>query len=185
MAVDRELLIKMLSERSGYDVATPHGAERLQKDIETATGERLSVNTLKRILGIIPYFNSPRSSTLEILSRYLNFSNQKTFTIALQREKSDFSLPSNFIDASLLPEGCHIAIEWAPNRKLKLRHLAAGSYIVEKSVNSKLAAGDKLLLGYLSEGYPFIVKEVIRNGVSLGIYTAAVERGLSKVDVNE
>lgn len=185
MTMDSKLLIRMLSERSGYDVATPHGAERLQKDIEIATGERLSVNTVKRVLGVIPYFSSPRSSTLEIFSRYLNFPNVKSLMIALQSQQSDFSLPSNFIDASLLPEGCRLRIKWAPDRELYLRHQREGNYIVEKSVNSKVIAGDNLTLGYLSAGYPMIIKEVIRNGESLGIYTAAAEGGLKEVDIIE
>lgn len=33
----------LLLERAGFDVTTPHGAEKLQKDIESVTCERLSV----------------------------------------------------------------------------------------------------------------------------------------------
>lgn len=185
MKRDNGILIRMLSERAGYDVATPHGAEKLQKDILSATGERLSVNTVKRLTGVLPYESEPRLSTLEILARYLGFGHLESLEAALKENISGFCLPENFIDASTLPPGAMLYLEWAPGRRVAMRHTEGEYYRVEAVENSKLRKGDLLTLGYVAEGYPLIAKDVMRGGINMGEYTAAAEGGLTKVALDE
>ena len=173
----------MLAQKAGYDVSTPHGAERLQKDIETATGERLSVNTVKRLAGVIPYAHEPRLSTLEIIVRYLGYPSLRALKEAAEGNTSGFSLPGNFIDAAALPLHARLKLAWAPGRQLTLRHCGEGQYEVEEARKSKIQTSDHLRLGYIAEGYPLIVKAVERGGENLGEYTAAPEGGLSKVEI--
>lgn len=176
-------LKQLLAERAGFDISTPHGAEKLQKDILAATGESLSVNTVKRLVGVIPYECHPRLSTLEILSRYLGMTDLKCLLMLLYGQSSEFDIPENFIAAFALPERQHLWIEWAPDRKIILRHIEKGEFIVEESVNSKLRNGDVITLGYVAEGSPLLVRNVVRNGQSLGEYSAAVDTGLFKVSL--
>lgn len=178
---NREILTRLLAEKAGYDITTTHGAANLQKDLEIATGEKLSVNTLKRIVGILPYDGELRESTVDILADYLGYKSAKELNAIIEKGSSDFSLPDNYIDATKQREGMVFRIEWAPDRKINIRHKGEGEYTVMESVNSKLRAGDLLKLEYISEGLPFIVKEVIRDGVSLGPYTAASETGVKNV----
>ena len=173
----------MLAERAGYDVATPHGAERLQKEIEGLTGERLSVNTVKRIVGILPYAGMPRASTLDIVASYLGFKDAKTLEAFIARGVSDFALPPRYIDLTALQPDATVGVEWSPGRRITLRHLSDGRYILSESVNSKLREGDIINVGIVAEGLPLMVREVIREGVSLGPYTAALEGGLTKVEI--
>lgn len=70
MKLSREA-IKLLSEKSGRDVTTPVGADYLRNDIEATTGEPLSLNTVKRLTGLLPYDSEPRQSTLDILAGYI------------------------------------------------------------------------------------------------------------------
>ena len=183
MTYNRTILTRMFSERAGYDTATPHGAEKLQKDIADTTGELLSVNTLKRITGVIPYSGEPRLSTLEILARYLGFPSAQAMDAVLGGSTSDFNLPPGFINSATMKEGQRIRLSWAPGRTIVIRHSGAGKYDVEESVNSKLQAGDILNAGYLAEGYPLIIKEVWRDGNNLGEYNAASEGGLTEVEI--
>lgn len=185
MTADKEILKRMLAEKAGYDISTPHGAERLQKDIETASGEHLSVNTIKRLAGVIPYDHEPRQSTMEILARYLGYPSLQTLKAALKGHTSGFNLPDNFIDATGLPYHAVLKLVWAPGRQILLRHEGEGKFEVEETENSKLRPGDQLRLGYVAVGYPLIVKEVKRGGNSLGEYTAAVEGGLIKVEIRD
>ena len=49
--------------------------ELLAPDIESATGEHIGVNTMKRLLGFIADERTPRTSTLDVIARYLGFDN--------------------------------------------------------------------------------------------------------------
>lgn len=49
----------LLSRKAGVDVATPAGSDVLRHDIESATGQLLSLNTVKRLTGVIPYNCAP------------------------------------------------------------------------------------------------------------------------------
>ena len=181
--MDKNILVKMLSRRAGYDVATPHGADRLQKEIEAFTGDRLSVNTLKRLVGIMPYEGEQRPSTLDIVARYLGFRDAKELQAFADGKVSDFALPSDYIDLPTLEGDVTVVLEWSPGRRISMRRLPDGRYILTEAFNSKLRAGDILDIGVVAEGLPLLAREVIREGVSLGPYSAATEGGLTKVEI--
>lgn len=183
MRPDKGILVKMLADKAGYDVTTPHGADRLQKDIELASGERLSVNTIKRLTGVIGYEGGLRESTLDIVALYLGYNSARELNIFLSGASSDFRLPSNCMDLASLPADTLMEIEWLPDRKIRLRHLSGGRYLVEESLNSKIKDGDFLSLRIAGEGLPLLASDVERDGKSLGPYTAAPESGVTTVKI--
>lgn len=185
MVMDKGMIVKMLAKKAGYDVATPHGSERVQKDIELQTGERLSVNTVKRLTGVLPYDGLLRTSTLDIIARYLGYRGTGELLADLEGKASDFSLPEHFVDLSELQPETRVVLEWSPNRRIVMRHIEGGRYLLEQSCNSKLQAGDIIAAGMVAEGMPFIVRDVMRGDASMGPYTAAPENGLTKVDIVE
>ena len=63
-----ELQLNRLSERVGQDVRTPAGATALSIDIGSRTGHTLSVNTIKRLVGVLPEEVNPTRSTLNIIA---------------------------------------------------------------------------------------------------------------------
>lgn len=134
-------------------------------------------------MGIIPYKFIPRSSTLEILAKYLGFSSWDLFLATINDCVSDFNVENPFIEVSELDTGDEISFNWEPDRKIRLRHLGEGLCEVIEVANSKLAQGDRLQLVQLAEGYPLMVKEVLRNGMSLGNYTAAKTNGIYNITI--
>ena len=72
--------IHKLSEKVKDDVSTPAGATKLQLDIETATGERLGLNTVKRLVGVLSSDAKPRISTIKIISDYLGYPDWRAFS---------------------------------------------------------------------------------------------------------
>ena len=176
-------VIKMLSEKSGKNLNTPDGADFLRIDIEEKLGERISLNSVKRLLGLLPYESTPRASTLEIIARYLGFSSWNLLRDFLNGKVSDFNIKNNFIEMNSLPSGCKVVIKWNPNREILIRHSGNGEYIVEKAQNSKLLEDDHLFLSQIAVGFPLMVKEVVRTGKSLGNYLAAQTGGISYLEV--
>lgn len=71
--------INKLSEKLGSDVSTPYGASKLKLDIETITGERLGLNTVKRLVGVLSSDVKPRISTIKIISDYLGYPDWRVF----------------------------------------------------------------------------------------------------------
>lgn len=64
---------------SGQTLDSPTDYERLSADIQSKTGELISVSTLKRLFGYLKPGTVPRPSTLSVLSRYVGFSGWSDF----------------------------------------------------------------------------------------------------------
>lgn len=183
----RTVLIKLLSAKAGRDVTTPSGSEWLCRDIESMTGEMLSINTVKRITGVIDNRENQdiraRRYTLDIVARYLGYKDFSELETALEDNSSSFRKSEKIIDMPSLSVGTKVMIQWLPDRKIIIESVENGWFKVIESHNSKLLAGDLLNIYQVMQDYPFFVKEVIRDKNSLGSYTAAEERGVTFLKV--
>lgn len=177
-----QTVIDLLSEKSGKDVTTSYGADYLRNDIEAVTGESLSLNTVKRLVGHLPYDSTPRVVTLDIIARYLGYGSWQLLQESLTGRISDFNIEEGFIDLQAQPPGRIIRIGWQPDRSISIRHLGEGRYVVTESVNSKLNCDDVLYLSQIAEGFPFMVKRVERGGKNLGNYIAAKKHGIGSIE---
>ena len=184
----RTVLIKLLSEKAGRDVTTAFGSDWLCRDIESKTGEMLSLNTVKRITGVIDNRGEDRDLharryTLDIVARYLGYKDFQELESALNDNSSSFRKSDKLLDMTSLPRDCKVDIGWLPDRKITLGNRGDGWFEVEVSQNSKLRSGDLLNIYQVMQDYPLFVKEVIRDGVSLGSYTAAEDRGVTSIEL--
>lgn len=175
------ILISMLSEKAGINVSTPAGAEWLRNDIEKVTGENLSINTIKRITGVLEYEGTHRTIMLDIIARYLGYSSWSVLDKVLQEKISFFGEEKDALDLEKLPPGQLLEICWDPDRLISLRHTANKIFTVVESRNSKLQAGDTLKLSQIAPGFPFYASDVTRDGHSLGTYTAATINGVNSI----
>lgn len=181
-----QIQIEKLSERVGQDVTTPAGATVLQLDIETATGVSLGLNTVKRLVGVIRNdVTTPRITTLNVVANYLGYPDWETMDKDLTMKGSGFGRNNIFTEMSVLPTGINVEINWKPNRCIVIRHIGEGIYEVIESRNSKLSPGDILSLSQLAVGFPFVSRDVIRDGRSLGSYNAAPDAGITRLNIRE
>lgn len=177
----KTILISWLEKKAGYNILSPAGATNLCLDVQTATGTLIGVNTMKRLLGIIPSDHAPRTSTLDIVAIYLGAKSWSELSEMLYQGVSAFDTPPTFIDLSTQPVGKELTLVWPPDRRIRLRHSGEGKYQILESENSKLLANDLLTLTQVCVGFPFLVKEVCRSGQSIGTYTAALQTGLTSI----
>lgn len=176
------LIIMLLSKQANCDVTTPHGANILRNDIEARIGEKLSINTIKRLVGVIKSDGIPRQSTRDILAGYLGFNSWKELDLAISLPQSSaFYKQKPYIDAREEPSDSFLNILWEPKHGVKIKSLGDGKYLVAESLNSKLQKGDILFLTYLAKNYPMVVSEVIRGEENLGCYIAGIERGIISI----
>lgn len=177
------ILVKMLSEKAGRDVTTPSGADFLRNDIHTATGEPISINTIKRLVGILDYKGNHRLQLLNIIAKYLGYTSWSVLDEVLNQGISDFTTHNPFLELESLPKDQKIEIQWEPDRRLVIRHIEDRLYEVTDCRNAKLQAGDILTLYQIGVGFPFYAKDVKRDGRSLSNYTAANITGISKIKI--
>lgn len=180
------LQLEKLSEKIGQDVTTPAGATILQLDIESVTGARLGLNTVKRLVGVLSDDDMmPRPTTLNTLARYLGYPDWTSVEEDTLMKGSGFGAGNPFVDMAAFECGAMVEICWKPDRKIVLRHDGNGRYIVVGSENSKLRPGDAVLLSQLAVGFPFVADDVVRNQQQLGCYRAADGAGITRFDILE
>ena len=136
------------------------------------------MNTLKRLLGFIDDEREPRTSTLDVIARYLGFENWDILKTFDDRSNSSFESSSEEIRVNDLSVGQCIQISYLPDRQIELAYLGANRFRVKESANSKLLAGDEMTITHIVQGYPLLVSEVIRDGKSLGAFTAGKAQGI-------
>ncbi|MBR1934034.1 MAG: hypothetical protein IJ841_10165 [Prevotella sp.] len=170
----------LLAARLGQELRQPSDCERLVLDIESVTGEHIGLNTMKRLLGFIADERTPRTSTLDIVARYLGYDRWEALRLSdEQQSNSAFDdQPGSELLADDLDVGQRVLVGYQPNRLLTLRYQGQHRFIVEQSQHSKLQAGDQIVLTHLVSGYPLLVAQVLRQGSDLGPFTAGRAQGI-------
>jgi len=176
-------IIDKLQAKFGKQIRYSSDADELSHKISVATGKNISVNTIKRMLGMIGGEFTPRLFTLDIISVYLGFDNWESLAASTGRIESSLFNPKDEVIGSTLEEGDMIVFEYAPNRKVTLSCLGCSKFRVIGSENSKLQVGDAIRANFFVVNYPLIVSEVFRDGTCLGNFVAGKAGGLTSIRV--
>lgn len=183
---DGEILGR-LREKIGLAMDRNADFEVLSQAVCDATGERLGVNTLKRLFGYSIDRVTPRRSTMDVIARYLGFADYASL-LADMGEDADISAFSKIdcLEISELMVGARVRLAYEPNRRFLLTYLGNNRFAVEEVNGSRnIREGDELTITHLALGRRFVVAHVWRNGADLGPYEAAKFRGLTHIEVEE
>ena len=171
-------ITELLREKSGNEIRLSRDCELLALDVESVTGEHIGVNTMKRLLGFIADEREPRTSTLDIIARYLGYDDWEALRLMdANSSNSSFDDRDEYL-ACYLEIGQRVLVSYPPNRTLTIENQGDNHFIVLESENSKLLKGDQLTLTHLVRGYPLLVADVMREGSSLGAFTAGKSQGI-------
>ncbi len=171
MVLDKDV-ISWIETQCGRKIRCSADCEYLALDIESLTGEHIGVNTIKRLLGFIQNEHNPRTTTLDIIARYLGcetWENMRKYTRVLQT--SSFTNIRVAFPVREMEPGSRIRILYFPERIVDIEYQGDYHFIVFNSVNSKLQQGDQLFLTHIIPGSPLWVSDVIRDGKSLGSFS--------------
>ena len=80
-----------IEQRTGRSHTTPKDFDILAAEIQEQTSERVSASTLKRIWGYVESDNTPRFSTLNLLSRFVGHSDWQEFCNSLNTGTDTFT----------------------------------------------------------------------------------------------
>ncbi|MDE5745357.1 MAG: hypothetical protein K2H84_06840 [Paramuribaculum sp.] len=184
MPNNNEILCRLCRE-VGLDMTHSADFEVLSQAICDSTGEKLGVNTLKRLFGFKTDKVVPRLSTMNIIARYLGYTDYESLIKDLG-EDADISLftPIECLEVQNLEAGARLRISYEPNRELMLTYLGDFQFVVDMVKGShNICKGDLLTISQLAVGHRFVVAHVIRNGEDLGAYESAKFKGLETVEV--
>ena len=174
-------IIELLKRKSGNDLRLPSDCELLSLDIQSKTGVRIGATTLKRLIGFAQDERQPHTSTLDAIAHYLGYSHWQELASVEDKGNSDFETPDGEIRSADLQSGNSVEITWLPDRRVRLLYDGNCRYRVVESEHSKLMAGDEVEILNFVLHHPLLVLSVVRNGESLGQFTAGRVSGLSSV----
>lgn len=172
-------IIELLKHKSGNDLRSPSDCEYLSLDIESKTGIHVGATTLKRLLGFAEDERNPHTSTLDVIARYLGYAHWDELSKIEDKGNSDFDTADEEVRSADLQVGNSIEITYLPDRRLVLQYLGDCRYRVTVSENSKLHENDEVEILNFVLHHPLFVINVMRNGESLGQFTAGRISGLS------
>lgn len=184
MANENEIL-KRIRKKVGLAMTKSADFDVLSQAISDATNENLGVNTLKRLFAFRTDKVVPRLSTMDIIARYLGYSDYGTLIKELG-EEADISLfmPVDCIEIQELAKGSRIQIAYDPNRVFFLTYIGDFLFTVNKVEGSRnILKGDLLTITQLAVGHRFVASHVVRDGVDLGAYESAKFKGLKSVEI--
>lgn len=136
----------LLSEAIG-DYALNHGNK----------ADSVSASTLKRLFGYMRDHFSPSVTTLNILSRYVGFSDFHSFLNGLQSDE----VISKHIAAESLAIGEEITLGWEPSRTMTIRHEGNSQFTVIKSEGTRIVIGSKFHCAVIISGEPLILTDLL------------------------
>lgn len=176
-------IIELLKEKSGNQLRQPSDCEFLSLDIESKTRVRIGATTLKRLLGFAHDERTPHASTLNAIAHYLGYAHWEELLLIEDKGNSGFSTSDEEIRSVELQPDVHVEITYLPDRRVVMQYLGNQRYRIVESENSKLQKGDELEIQNFVLHHPLLVLNVLREGESLGQFTAGRVSGLTSVKV--
>ena len=176
-------IIELLKEKSGNQLRQPSDCENLSLDIESKTRVRIGATTLKRLLGFAHDERTPHASTLDAIAHYLGYAHWEELLLIEDKGNSGFSTSDEEIRSVELQPDVHVEITYLPDRRVLMQYLGNQRYRIVESENSKLQKGDELEIQNFVLHHPLLVLNVLREGESLGQFTAGRVSGLTSVKV--
>lgn len=173
----------LLRIKSGLSFAQSKDYSLLAEMILSTTGEHISDNTLRRVMGVKEDAGVPRPVTLDIIARYLGYESWNLYQRFGNEEVSDsrFIEQKNVVASSQLVIGQKLQLQYHPNRILILEYQGDEKYVVRSVSGGSLQEGDLLTIYNFVEGMTLFVSNVERKGKSLGQYLAGEVSGLLSV----
>ena len=185
---DKEALaaiVRITNENLGYEPTTPTGFNDLSRQIQQITGDSLSLSSIKRIWGYIPYNGDFSPTTLNILARYNGMKDWESFKKSLSNntntdDQSGFH-DNAITDTSKYIPGDRIELSWNDGKECELECVGPMRFRILRSKNIKLKSSDIVTLHTLCIGQPVYISDIIRGDMQYTAYVGAKKGGLVSI----
>ena len=176
-------LKKQVEGRLNRKMKTPSDFIFLSGVIWERTHETMSPTTLKRLWGYIDGADETRSSTLDILSRTLGFSDWDDFLRHLDTGGNSSPVQSPHLYARDLAPGDRLFVSWKPDRRCTFRYLGDSQFIVEKAEYAKLKEGNTFSASLFILGEPLYLSELVQGNNPPVAFVIGNKDGLCELEL--
>lgn len=178
-------IVRITNENLGYEPTTPTGFNDLIRQIKQITGDSLSLSSIKRIWGYIPYDGEFSQTTLNILARYNGMKDWESFKKSIEQntgndDQSGFH-DNTIIDTGKYKPGDMIELGWNDGKQCDLECVGQMRFRVLRSENIKLKTSDIVTLHTLCIGQPVYISDIIRGDIQYTAYVGAKKGGLLSI----
>lgn len=177
------LIIKEIEEKFGTPIKYPKDCESLSNSIQLNCNKLISVSTLKRLMGFVKQVEQPHKHTLDVIANYIGYKDWEDAIRFTENKDNSSFFQLEGIDVTTLKKGNKIEFTYEPKRLVVLSYLGDNKFKVKESTNSKLQKDDLITFTYIALNHPLISNEVIRNGNSLGKFTAGKVNGITSIKI--
>ncbi len=180
--------LKMLvAEKFGLSPCTPADFYRLSETIAASGAGYLSPSTLKRLWGYVKNSGARHLSTLDILARYIGYTDFSAFCRAVAPAISVESgyTAGDMLSVDTLPTGAEVEVSWLPDRLMTLRYIGNMTFDIISAVNTKLAAGAQVRCMQFVAGHPLLLDIVDEAGAGPMVYVVGKNNGIRWSLLNE
>lgn len=172
---------KLRSEVEGAFSRTPSTASDfydLSERIFERTHERISPTTLKRLWGYVNEDVQPRLFTLNVLSRFVGYSDYVALTQSDGETQSNLILSEHITDKDIA-RGQRVRLMWQPGRVCVVEHLGCGRFKVVEAQRTKLSVGDTFTCRLIMMHEPLFLDNLIHDGGAPTGYVAGRKDGVT------
>jgi len=176
-------IIEALGKECGHSISVAKDCSSLSDDIYKKTGQRISVNTLKRLTGILKEDRKPQDYTLKVLALYLGYDSWDKLTGEYADKYGSQICEGDIqqLNIAALEKGQKVRYSYNPDRVVDLEYLGDFKFEVLDGGTSKLEKGDTLIITQLAVGHELLATTVTREWKVLGHYETAKESGIGAI----
>lgn len=181
-----EILKHLVAEHANHKIETSTDFIFLSGMIQERVKATLGATTLKRIWGYIDGYANTRTTSLDILARFVGFTDWDTFVsdyCMTENAQSSHTVTAESIASADLPENAKVEIGWNPNRKCLVKHLGSGNFKVVESENSKIKAGDTFHCDRFTMNMPCLLDNAVIRGNGPGLFKIGGKGGLTTLRI--
>lgn len=177
------LVIKQIEEKFGTPIKYPKDCESLSNSIQLNCNKLISVSTLKRLMGFVKQVEQPHKHTLDVIANYIGYKDWEEAMLFVEKQDNSSFFQLGGIDVATLKKGNKIEFTYEPKRIVVVSYLGSNKFEVKEAKNSKLQKEDLITFTYIALNHTLIASEVIRNGNSLGKFTAGKVNGITSIKI--
>lgn len=175
-----QVLCTLMQQTSDREMRTPNDFDHLATSIYSRLHESVSVSTLKRLFGYVRSDSTPRRAVLDVLCRYVGYTDWAAFC---RRDAADALIESNpilgeAVSADALCTGDLITVLWQPDRECTFRCTGHHRFVVESSRGSKLSVGDTFVAHQFVSDEPLYLESLSMRGSIPVSYVCGRENGI-------
>lgn len=173
-----------VEQKYGISLKTPRHFSSLSEDIGESIRDYLSDTTLQRVWQYKAGYDSIAIHTLNVLSRYVGYSDWESFCRRLKDLSNVESVMYDgaSIDVKNLAVGTTLRIGWLPDRVCIIKYLGDFRFEAIETHNSKLCAGDIFTCVKMQIGREMCLDNLARGLMKMN-YVIGTRNGLTNIDI--